>query len=511
MAALLFAPGIARAQDTVSIALGDPNTSTPANGLTQIEQDMGFTTAVTQTGSSARSTAPPSGKTGQYLYLTTADSFIGTPGSVKELYVTVRYFDSGTDSFQLEYDATKTPTTDDPAPDPANDDPVADIHRVAGSGLDVVHKTDTKTWLTHTFHLTDVYFGKREEGGANLRINDLTNDADGNPVEGEAPEIISSVSVSKTNPIHLNIPQIATPPTLDGKLDEPYWKTTDNLVRLCSGAQDVIRPTVWTGPDDYCADFHYAWDNNALYVSADVIDDVPRNNDQLCGDEYGADGFEVFWGFDQSNPSRTQQIDGEDFHWFVSAPPAGTPATWAYQTTPGNADVELPNGDCSSGNNVTIVDRADGKSGYIMEFQMPWSEWKSHEGVSHAPPKAGQLIGFTMFGNDGDVEMPNANGMTYDQEIAFSWANIPGPSGHPNAWLTIQLGGLASAATLGDLNGDSKINVQDATLSLRIAVGSLTPTDAQKTAGDVNHDGKWNVQDTTLILRRAVGAITAFP
>jgi len=66
-------------------------------------------------------------------------------------------------------------------------------------------------------------------------------------------------------------------------------------------------------------------------------------------------------------------------------------------------------------------------------------------------------------------------------------------------------------STLGDLNADGKVNVQDATLSLRIAVGSITPTDAQKAAGDVNHDGKWNVQDTTLILRFAVGAINAFP
>lgn len=72
-------------------------------------------------------------------------------------------------------------------------------------------------------------------------------------------------------------------------------------------------------------------------------------------------------------------------------------------------------------------------------------------------------------------------------------------------------GPTGCANTLGDLNGDSKINVQDATLSLQIAVGSRTATDAQKCAGDVNKDGKWNVQDTTLILRRGIGAITKFP
>jgi hypothetical protein len=72
-------------------------------------------------------------------------------------------------------------------------------------------------------------------------------------------------------------------------------------------------------------------------------------------------------------------------------------------------------------------------------------------------------------------------------------------------------GTVTPPVTLGDLNADGKVNVQDATTSLRIAVGSITPTDAQKAAGDVNKDGKWNVQDTTLILRFAVGAITAFP
>jgi len=56
----------------------------------------------------------------------------------------------------------------------------------------------------------------------------------------------------------------------------------------------------------------------------------------------------------------------------------------------------------------------------------------------------------------------------------------------------------------GDLNGDGKVNVQDATLSLNIAVGNLQPTDAQKTAGDFNGDGKLNIQDTTLILNKAV-------
>ncbi len=500
LALLSLATGLARAQDSISITLGSTNTATPSGSLKLIEQEMGFTTVVKEAGVNARSTTPPADKDGQYLYFQVKPSFIGTPGAVSDLYITVRYFDSGTDTFQVEYDATTG--------DVDVDDPDADYHRVAGTtgALDVVHKTDTGQWLTHIFHLTDVYFGQRQEGSADFRIDD---NADG-------PETIAGVIVGKTNPIKLNIPQVSTPPTLDGKLDEEYWQTTDNLVELCSGAQDVIRPTVWEGQDDYCARFHYAWDNTALYVAADVIDDVPRNNDQPCGLEYAADGFEVFWGFDQSNPGRKTTINGEDFHWFIKAPPAGMDPSWAYQTgydeSGTNQVLISPNGDCSTGNNVFITDRKDGKSGYIMEVRMPWSEWKSQEGDPHAPPKAGQLIGFTMFGNDGDQEMPAENGNDYDQEIALSWANIPGPSGHPNAWLTIQLGGAPKPAVVrGDLNGNGKVDITDVITGLR-AIAGLTPlTPDQEAAGKVTGSATFGLPDLLLILRKVAGLIADFP
>jgi hypothetical protein len=94
--------------------------------------------------------------------------------------------------------------------------------------------------------------------------------------------------------------------------------------------------------------------------------------------------------------------------------------------------------------------------------------------------------------------------------VQKSWASMPFISA---TWSDFQLEAATLASTPpavkpGDLNGDGTVNVQDATLSLRIAVGLLTPSDAQKTAGDVNNDGKWNVQDATLILRIAVGLAT---
>jgi len=68
----------------------------------------------------------------------------------------------------------------------------------------------------------------------------------------------------------------------------------------------------------------------------------------------------------------------------------------------------------------------------------------------------------------------------------------------------VEAGGVTPTPTLGDLNGDNKVNVQDATLSLNIAVGILIPNADQQKAGDYNQDGKLNIQDTTLILNKAV-------
>jgi hypothetical protein len=87
-----------------------------------------------------------------------------------------------------------------------------------------------------------------------------------------------------------------------------------------------------------------------------------------------------------------------------------------------------------------------------------------------------------------------------------------------------QEGSAAPPVVYGDLNGDGRVNVQDATLALRMAVGLTPPTDSQTQAGDVAPvpgsgpragqpfgDGKVNVSDATRILRRAVGLDTQFP
>ncbi|MGQ9525361.1 MAG: discoidin domain-containing protein [Armatimonadota bacterium] len=63
-----------------------------------------------------------------------------------------------------------------------------------------------------------------------------------------------------------------------------------------------------------------------------------------------------------------------------------------------------------------------------------------------------------------------------------------------------------SAVLLGDVNGDGKLGIPDATIALQIAVGILKdPTPQQIAAGDINKNGKIDIPDVTKILRAAVG------
>lgn len=63
------------------------------------------------------------------------------------------------------------------------------------------------------------------------------------------------------------------------------------------------------------------------------------------------------------------------------------------------------------------------------------------------------------------------------------------------------------AVVKGDLNGDGKVTIADATIALQLAVGLVKPTPEQLAAGDLNGDGKVAIAEVTQILRAAVGLI----
>jgi hypothetical protein len=86
--------------------------------------------------------------TSHFIYLDVNNAFAHATSS--DVWVTVEYFDGGTDQWSFQYDSVSDPY----APSES------------------VELQNTGQWKRHTFHLTDAYFGGREAGGADLRLTD---------------------------------------------------------------------------------------------------------------------------------------------------------------------------------------------------------------------------------------------------------------------------------------------------------------------------------------------------
>ena len=93
-----------------------------------------------------------------YFYFGVSEIF-AFQGSISNLYVAVDYFDTSAGSLGLQYDSNTGNTL------PA-------FYKDGGS----VALTGSNTWKQKVFHVTDAYFGNRQNAGADFRISKLSGD-----------------------------------------------------------------------------------------------------------------------------------------------------------------------------------------------------------------------------------------------------------------------------------------------------------------------------------------------
>jgi hypothetical protein len=134
---------------SVSIDLG---TTDVENGLSRINVGDGSTIPVTIGGRDARRNDDPT--TDKYIYFD-ADSKFAYQGGNPDLYIQIDYYDTGTGALKLQYDSSDLSWTPNPA------------YKTAG---EVVTLAGIDTWKEYTWHVTDAYFGNRQNGGADFRI-----------------------------------------------------------------------------------------------------------------------------------------------------------------------------------------------------------------------------------------------------------------------------------------------------------------------------------------------------
>ena len=181
--------------------------------------------------------------------------------------------------------------------------------------------------------------------------------------------------------------QTSTVPGIDGIRDDAWVSARYPLNNVTD------RPENITGKDDLSANWSAMWDNDYLYVIAEVTDDVKKSDSDTWWKD---DGVEIYIDADNS---KTENYGNEDFQFGFNYGDKLTEAK--HGTTTG----------------VRYVFK-DTENGYVFEAKLPWS-------TLGTTPAAGNLVGIDLQVGDDDA------GNVVDSKIAaFATEN--------NAWMSPQ-------------------------------------------------------------------------
>jgi hypothetical protein len=369
----------------VEQGLKQVNTSAGSDGVTTIVQRGGKNVAATGNSDTSR-----------YLYLQIDPAF---KQGLQHVWLTVEYFDEGTDGFKVEYDAQ------------------SDAYATAASP-NMRKKYDTKVFTHQTWHLTDFKLARSQEGSADLRIDDRGAD------DKDGPEFIANVTVSDEDPDFVHFPYAVNPITIDGKANAAEWDGAYS-VKLDRAQYDENNAANWAGPEDFSGTYSFKWDENAFYLWGQVRDATPRLNDgggYGPGEYWAGDGMEQYIGLDDSNPEITDgMVEGTDFKVMISL---GEPPKWAIADRgvllDGNDPIDL--GEIKS--NIAIVATA---GGYDFELRIPWNIY------NNLTVKSGQRIRWNMAANNSKKIGPS------DQQVILQPTGRTSFNNNPSAWLRAML------------------------------------------------------------------------
>ena len=102
----------------------------------------------------------------------------------------------------------------------------------------------------------------------------------------------------------------------------------------------------------------------------------------------------------------------------------------------------------------------------------------------------------------------NDNGQFTDMNAVYKDSYMEFETTHFSEYVLVE--GSLPTLTMGDVNGDGKVNVLDAVMVLRHDANIIKLNDSQLKAADVNEDGKVDVLDAVMILRYEAGIIKNF-
>lgn len=193
---------------------------------------------------------------------------------------------------------------------------------------------------------------------------------------------VTGTPVAAVDTSIVTAPRLASPPALDGNLAD--WPINPNAFSNYT----VYSAPSWNGSDDITVSWRIGWTDQALFVAADVTDDVIAQT-QTGNLTYLGDSLEL--QFDTNiNADFGFGVTEDDFQIEISPGNfAGLPAeAYRFRGTPGGTHRDDP------GHAIVVVSARSG-AGYIIEARIPWGDLS-------ITPSAGLQLGANLNVNDND-------------------------------------------------------------------------------------------------------------
>ncbi|MCS7216469.1 MAG: hypothetical protein NZ924_02075 [Candidatus Bipolaricaulota bacterium] len=214
------------------------------------------------------------------------------------------------------------------------------------------------------------------------------------------------------------------PVVIDGALNE--WITSDPII-IKDAKQAIVAPYLWGGSLDCSVTVYVMWDEENLYIAAEIFDDVPFTaRAGFRPDE--ADSLGVYLSTNpQANPVRKHyeatdfrillMIDGYEFNTAIDRDMLTDPK--GIETAGMYGDEQV-----LSGYEAAAVPT---KRGCIFEAKIPFKAL-SNEQIPVFVPRDGVKVGFNIEINDIDMPCPGIGAKT------LAWTGTEAIRQNPSEW-----------------------------------------------------------------------------
>lgn len=237
------------------------------------------------------------------------------------------------------------------------------------------------------------------------------------PTETPVPSPTATAAESRRpaeNGLDMAAPRLASPPQIDGDLsDWPKFPcyTLDQKAQIAYGD-----PAAWGGPQDLSGSFCWGWDDQALYLAAEVHDDALRIFSK--GNFWENDYIELWVDANLAGDFTEAKNNGDDYQFGF------LPGNFA--DLPARATVFVPGVSTSKLRQIEVAARPI-EGGYRMEVKIPFVVFGENLDLSN------RRLGVALAFSDCDSEKPAQEMMISTAPQSLSqWGN-------PTLWNNLDL------------------------------------------------------------------------